>query len=154
MGRQMLPENRALMDRIAEVLADAWPELLSSSEVAERVGGVKTLWEVCRRGQTYVGYDGKEHEWPCRVDRPHPYRHDGHDFNPRHHDGPVAQDSWEVPYSSQDMNPMLNRLARDGMAEKIKVRALRGVLWRWSGDTDERDSLVADLERLLTGGEE
>lgn len=141
MPRKIKPENRALMDRISEVLADAWPDLLSSSEVAERVGGKKTMWEVC----------GKTRGWGCRAERD---RADGRDMSARHHDGPVPQDSWERDWWAMDMNPFLNRLARDGLLEKIKVRALRGVLWRWAGDTDERDSLVADLERLLSGGEE
>lgn len=142
MSRRLKPENQALQDRICAVMADAWPELLTSAQIAERVGGMRTIWEVC--GEHNPAFAQWREEQPgrvwCRamsVDRR---------FPATHHDGRVPQDSWEIPWDAMAMNPPLNRLARDGLLEKVTVRALRGVLWRWAGDTD--DSTVTELESL------
>lgn len=141
-GRKIKPENQALSDRICAVLADAWPEMLTSAQIAEKVGGTKTMWDLCRAGQTYASYDGLICRWTCRAD-PGENR-----FPAAHHDGPVPQDSWEVPWNSMDINPHVNRLARDGLVQKIKVPALRGVLWKWAGDSEEAGDLVVELEQI------
>lgn len=145
MTRRIKPENRALQDRIAAVLCDAWPEMLTSSQVAELVGGMRTLWEVCtpHNAQLVAWYveNGRDLSLlTCRADRTDSR------FPATHHDGPVPQDSWQIPYDAMHMNPPLNRLARDGVVEKVKVQALRAVLWRWAGD--RADDLVEDLEAI------
>lgn len=150
MTRGIKPENQALQDRIAAVLADEWPEMLTSAQIAERVGGVRTIWEVCAQHNPALAKLRAERpgvDW-CRADRESMQqpRHDGHEWNPKHHPGPVPQDSWEVPWNAMDMNAPLNRLARDGAVEKIKVQALRAVLWRWAGDRD--DATLTELESL------
>jgi hypothetical protein len=88
---------------------------------------------------------GKDPNLMCRANR----AYEGRRFPATHHDGPVPQDSWGVPLNAMDMNPPLNRLARDGAVEKINVQALRGVLWRWAGDTEERTQSISGLEALL-----
>lgn len=128
MSRGLNPENQALQDSIAAVLADAWPDMLTSTQIAERVGGRKTHWERCH---------GDEH---CRV----VWLRGG--FDPVHHGGPVPQDSWTRSWWAMDMNPALNRLARDGMATKVKLQSERSVLWAWAGDRD--DELINQLEQL------
>lgn len=141
MTRRIKPENQALQDRIQAVLADAWPDPLTSTQVAERVGGMRTIWEVCHQGKTYTNYEGRTVACRCLAD-------DGNKrFPATHHPGPVPQDSWEIPWDAMAMNPHLNRLARDGVLQKIKVQALRGVLWRWAGDTDGPD-VLAQLQAL------
>lgn len=142
MSRRLKPENQALQDRICAVLADAWPELLTSAQIAERVGGLRTIWLVCAATDPRLASVRNEHPdyvW-CRAQRDDPR------FPATHHDGPVPQDSWEIPWDAMAMNPPLNRLARDGLLEKVTVRALRGVLWRWAGDTE--DTTVIDLESI------
>lgn len=140
-GRKVTPQNRALQDRAAAVLADAWPEMLTSTEVAEKVGGMRTLWEICRKGE--VALSG--FVITCRADGPRR-------FPATHHDGPVPQDSWEIPFSSFELNPILNRLAREGLVEKTKVESLRSILWRWSGDSDQADQQIEELESIWTMG--
>lgn len=140
MSRRLLPHNQALQDRIAAVLCDAWPELLNSAQVAERVGGTRTLWEVCSKPDPRMA--GLRARYPdrswCRAE-------DGNRrFPATHHDGPVPQDSWEVPWDAMTVNPPLNRLARDGVIEKVKVDALRTVLWRAVGG--RADDVLAALE--------
>lgn len=150
MTRGMKPTNRALQDRISEVLADAIPEALTSAQVAERVGGTRTLWEECRAGRVDRWHDDKgelhEHLWECRAD---PDRKWFRTFEAQHHaggSGQVDQDSWEIPYDAMDMNPPLNRLARDGLVAKVKLPELRTVLWRWLGPV--KAEAVAELEDL------
>ena len=129
MSRRLLPANQALQDRIEAVLADAWPDMLTSSQIAERVGGMRTVWEVCMATRGYT----------CRVGR-------NGQFPATHHPGPVPQDSWEVPWNAMDMNPPLNRLAREDRIRKVKVQALRAVLWSWAGDS--ADDNLTDAQVL------
>ena len=138
---RLKPENQALQDRIAAVLADAWPDVLTSAQIAERVGGMRTIWEVCVESQAEIMAMGRAHgfNYQCRA------KSDDRRFPATHHPGPVPQDSWEIPWDAMAMNPHLNRLARDGVLQKIKVQALRGVLWRRAGDSDAPD-VLAELE--------
>lgn len=148
----MKPANRALQDRICEVLADALPGALTSAQIAEKVGGTRTLWEDCREGLVTEWRDDQgvlhRHVWKCRADPVDPPRY-MHRESARHHagePGQVAQDSWQIPWDAMDMNPPLNRLARDGLVAKIKLPELRSVLWRWIGA--EKAATVAELEEL------
>lgn len=149
MTRQMLPRNRALQDRVLAVLAEAHPEAFTSAQIADRVGGVKTYWETCKAvDQWFVDYY-RDRGWDgpyCRAE------HGDGRFPAKHHPpeapGMAAQDSWEVPWRSGDINPILNRLGGEGRVTRHSVPDEQALRWVWVPD-QEALAVVADLEAAL-----
>lgn len=133
MTRSISPVNRAIQDVVETVLADAYPEALTATEIATRTGCRKPQWQECglRRGFRCRAQDETRREL----------------FRPEHH--PNGWDSWSYPINGQDINVMLNRLARDGLVNKVSDPGLRACLWSWRRDP-ATDDVLADLETAWT----
>lgn len=131
MGRQMLPQNRATQDRVEAFLRSRGEAAVTVMEVVEAIGGMRTVWDTCpmpkyRCRATYMGDRNAQHYEPQQGNR--------------------AMDSWEYPLNAGDVQPMLARLERDGLARKIGLAGR--VLWVWCGpegiDMDAFEDALAE----------
>ena len=133
-AKTISPENPELEEQIAALLQDIFPKSMTSNELAGSVAQTRTSWTWCNQPKN------------CRVGNPHcirPVHHRWIDQKPPEAlpviaDGRVITrneyvdwDQWESRVTSAHTNPVLNRMHRKGLVEKIRLPWHRSVDWSW-----------------------